>query len=65
MALTNAYCCDTSPSLHIEAARIVGFPPGTPSAQFLIAYLALSEHLFIEILAFGWVLKKSLFILVN
>jgi hypothetical protein len=37
MALTNAYCCDTSPSLHIEAARIVGFPSGTPSGEFLIA----------------------------
>ena len=35
--LKNWLHCDTSPSLHIEAARIVGFPSGTPSALFLIA----------------------------
>jgi hypothetical protein len=43
--LTNGYHCDTSPSLHIEAARIVGFPSGTPSAKFLIASLPCANKL--------------------
>jgi len=36
----------TSPSLHIEAARVFGCASAPPQAEFLIAYFVLDEPLF-------------------
>ena len=38
--LMNVLHCDTSPPLHIGATRIVDFPSGTSSAEFLIAIIS-------------------------
>lgn len=40
----NGSNCDTRPPLHIGASRIVDFPSGTSSAEFLIASTDLSVH---------------------
>ena len=56
----NCLHCDTSPSLHIEAARIVGFPSGTPSAEFLIANFAFEQLSFIVVTALSSAVKKEL-----
>ncbi len=56
----NAFSCDTRPPLHIGASRIVDFPSGTSSAEFLIAN-SRKRILFIKIRASRSGLKKRLF----
>ena len=49
---------DTSPPLHIGATRIVGYPSGSPSGEFLIASFGIT-FFSLRTWLFSWGLKKK------